>query len=145
MAGEGTEKRLTAVEVEIESVKQVISNFKLDIDTKFDSLFGVIKELRTEQSQLSKPHWQTYFGGMALILVVVGMIGSSYVRDQVRVEDEFHEMKQVFREHELGVGHSGVTHNRQLIMSLTDQVKHDFEELEQQIRDIRTIQPRRGK
>lgn len=96
--------RITAVEVGIKGLSDAMQNFKLDVDGKFDHLLSVITAMRSDISTAGKAQWPTYIAALAVVLVIVGMVGSGYVRDQERTEKDVSVLQEKFQGHDANPG-----------------------------------------
>ncbi len=107
MIDHDTEKRLTSVEVELSSVKDVLFSFKKDFDDKFESLFQAVGHIRDRHIEATRPQWGVYFSVITIVLVIIGMIGSGYIRDQYRMEESQKQLIEAFTKHTSELGHAG--------------------------------------
>ena len=76
------ESRVSAVETGLEHIESSMADIKESIKAGFHDLR---REL-DQQEQDSKPKLASWAGWAAVVLVIIGMFGSGYVRDLNRIE-----------------------------------------------------------
>lgn len=86
------EERVAAVETVTEHIQEDITDIKRAIDQGFTSLNGRINT----QTESNRPHLAAWAGWAGVIVLIVGMFGSGYVRDLSRIElDSIDTQKRV--------------------------------------------------
>lgn len=78
------ESRVTAVETAVDHIESSMYDIKTSLDAGLSSIHDRIDD----QSDSSKPNVVAWAGWAAVILLVIGMFGSGYVRDLNRIETE---------------------------------------------------------
>jgi hypothetical protein len=96
--------RITALEVNVKSLVNSLHEFKDDVDAKFGHLTVLIQSVRSDITVGSKTQWPTFIGALAVGLVIIGMVGNGYVRDQNRTENEVGILSTKFHQHDSATG-----------------------------------------
>jgi len=96
--------RITALEVGIKGVGSTIHELKSDIDSRLEAILASVNVVRMDLQAQGKTQWPTYIAAMAVGLVIVGMVGSGYVRDQGRTEKNVEFLLKKFAEHDADPG-----------------------------------------
>jgi hypothetical protein len=89
------ESRVSSVETAVEHIEVGMGDIKDSIRTGFSE----IKREIDDQQQNSRPQVVAWAGWAAVLLLVIGMFGSGYVRDLNRVEEDLTHVTQEVHQH----------------------------------------------
>ena len=121
----GYDARITALEVGVKSIGITIHDLKGDVDTKLEHIVTIVNGVRGDLLDQGKTQWPTYFGGLAVVLVIVGMVGSGYVRDQERTEGSVQVLNKKFQAHDA---------SPEIHFSLRERVLHNVKQIEDNLK-----------
>lgn len=96
--------RITALEVNITTLVGSIRDLKDDVDSKFASITTLVRGVGADVAQSGKTDWKAYFGGLAVLLVIIGFVGNGYVRDQERTEAAVQILSEKYNRHDAANG-----------------------------------------
>ncbi len=89
------ESRVSSVETAVEHIEAGMVDIKESIRTAFSE----VKHEIDEQQEYSKPKIVAWAGWAAVVLLVIGMFGSGYVRDLNRIEHEQNENGKILHKY----------------------------------------------
>jgi hypothetical protein len=110
-SSENLEGRVSAVETAVEHIEVSMLDIRDSIKSGFQELRG---ELDT-QNESSRPKVVAWAGWAAVVLLVIGMFGSGYVRDLNRLEQDVERAEQANKEFHLDVARKASAFNERLL------------------------------
>jgi len=105
MAEPNLEPRVTALETSITSLTEDVRSLGRSLERYADSTTTQITELSSKFSASQKTPWGVLASWAGVVLVIVGMAGSSFIKDILDIEDRVGVIEKNYLEHVMTQGH----------------------------------------